>query len=233
MLFRFEKFFHNQIQEIIETSNTKSYRIKHYFDSVSLSICCIRFSTCLYWLHMNVNFDNWYFDPFCNFILTIGGELNRLYILLAVMLILLGILGKFSFFLTNDITPFQIVYSLVVENDNQIKSCTQSKSKINEIFQKNLNEHLTKHLEKSFLKNFVPYFFLEKYCKILAKYELMMDLNYVDQNKISKLNSVHLPIYPLTWNLRKKLFHICSLMEKIFNIVHFLLGKFGQFKDQF
>lgn len=225
MLLRFEKFFPNQIKEIIENSSNKSYRFKHYFDVFILFILNIRLTVCLGCLYLNTNIYYWNYDPFCNFILKIGGELNHLYLMLGLMLTLLGIDGKFSFFLVNDLFPFKMVYSLVVENHQQIQFCIQPKCKRKLIFKTIFNTILNKHLKRFFCRYLVPYFLLKIYCYLLTELKIIVNLDYVDQRKIKKLN-LHRLIHQLSWNLRKKLCFTGWIIDQIINVVHFFLCKF-------
>lgn len=200
---------------IYEYHQTKRYRINNYFDVITMIFNAIRFAICLCSLYLKLSIQYWNYDLFCFFLMKITGNLSRIYILLCIMIALLGLVGKFSFFLIKDISSFNLAYNLVVRNTYQVKTCTRTKNEMKQIF-----DQLYKHLIKKNGNN--ANFFQKQYFWILAKLKFITDLNYIDLNKLNDL-------YPeRTKELLKfkaKFVFIVLSMDRIFFYINIIVGR--------
>lgn len=221
MLIPFRRFYYEQLNEIIHRHHCQRYRLKHCFELLAFILYALRLSICLYCVYFKSEFQYWNYDPFCGFVLKVGGDLNRLYLMLALMLVMLGIEGKYYYFLVDDIFPFKNGYSLVVENSDQVNACVRPKAEQRILFKKLFNQRLTKWIEAENWITFFPSIILKITCWLVTKIAFKLDLNFVNIDKYKSFDHS-----PLTWEIKGKLYLAFSIMDDIFYYGHFVISKF-------
>lgn len=224
MLLKIQQFCYNQVKEIVANSHKKWYLIKHHLELSFLTFNATRFAACLYFYYIDSEFEYWNYDLLCYFILHVGGDLNRLYIIIALMVSLLGIDGKYHFFLNKNLFPFQNLYWMIVKNIDEIRFCTLSKTEQNCLFNQLYNQQL-----KIFKNNpryyYWPNFLLHIYCWLRIKFKFNMELKFIDNNKLKQIKSKTLFNKSLKLQYKYKLYKMSSIIDQLCDIIHYFVGK--------
>lgn len=219
MLLHFSQFFYYQMKIIYENHEKSGFRKENYFDIAAMIIIGNRFFLSLVTIYLKLSIQYWKYDPFCYFILKAGGHLGPVYLMIGLMLVLLGLIGKFSFFLIKDVSSFDLTYNAVVKNSEQIRTCQRTDKEKKEILKLLFKQKWSEWMRRKHSKLNVSNIFSKLHCWLICNVQYFTNLNCIDFTKLFQSGQTKQLL-----QFKVKFYLIISLIDQIFFFVHIFLG---------
>lgn len=225
MQFKFKNLLYNQMKEICEHRNDRSYVIKHILVVLAFFIMLIRVVMGIGSYLLNIEaFQYWRYDPFTYFVYVYFENSFALYTFIISMPFCFGILATIIFcFQRVDTITYQIYYDLIVLNTDQINNCSISETKQSLLSNNKCENYLAKFCHLPFIAHFpAVQFFWKQICWHLAKIQLKLNGQFVDQGKISKCSLGTIPNVSVEFRLKIAL--AIAVFEKLYYLAHLIKG---------
>ena len=224
MFLKIRQLIYYQLKETVECRYDRWYRIKHASETVMLLTYTIRITVGMIIHRIDETFNLIFImDPLCIYLVQSFRQLFRQYLMFCVLLALLGVLGKFTFYFSRvDTITFRTMYELVVHNMEQFQQCQRSKSEIKRIIEKKFHEDY-----KNILKLcFVPDILIRLFCRCKRLWQIYVKMNpeQIDPEKWMQIQPLKLQ-QSVVFDDRIEIIKVLRLINPIIIIFHMVLRK--------
>nr|XP_027196284.1 uncharacterized protein LOC113790781 [Dermatophagoides pteronyssinus] len=220
MLWKIHHLFYYQFKEIVECRHNRWYQIKHSSETILLSIFSMRITFGMISYMFDENYiQYWMIDPFCFYLIQSFRQLFRQYLTFALILTLLGVFGKFTFFFSRvDTVTFLTVYELVVNNIEQFQECKLTKSEIVQNMEKSFKNSY-RNISKS--NRFIPDILIRFFCRCRILWQTYVDKYpiQIDGEKWTRVKPLRTKLHVISDD-RLKMIKFLTLINPIITILH-------------